>query len=92
MQRILDQKTHNEKIVKEYARETNDTGSPEVQVALLTDRINHLNEHFKENKKDFHSQRGLFKLVGKRRRLLDYLKKSSVSRYEKLIQSLNLRK
>lgn len=92
MQRVLNEKEHKDKIIKTFARENNDTGSPEVQVALITDRINHLNEHFKENDKDHHSKRGLYRLVGQRRKLLDYLKGKSVARYEKLIQSLNLRK
>ena len=67
-------------IIKEYGRTPNDTGSPEVQVALLTERINVLTEHLKENKKDHHSRRGLLKMVGKRRGLLDYLKKNDLEK------------
>jgi small subunit ribosomal protein S15 len=92
MPRVQDIKEHNAKIVKTHQRTASDTGSPEVQVALITDRINRLNQHFKEFVKDYHSQRGLFKLVGQRRRLLDYLRKSYPARYEKLIKSLELRK
>lgn len=79
-------------IVKKYARTNNDTGSPEVQVALLTTHINELNEHFKSHPKDHHSRRGLLKMVGQRRRLLNYLKSSDQKRYTQLIQSLELRK
>lgn len=80
------------KIVKEYQRAPNDTASPEVQVALLTSRITYLTEHFKVNKKDNHSRRGLLALVSQRRSLLDYLKREDVSRYQTLIGRLNLRK
>ncbi len=69
-----------------------DTGSPEVQVALLSQRIEYLTEHFKTHKKDHHSRRGLLKLVGQRRRLLDYLKRSNVERYRKVVSALSLRK
>jgi small subunit ribosomal protein S15 len=69
-----------------------DTGSPEVQVALLTERINELSEHFKAHKKDHHSRRGLLIMVGRRRRLLDYLKKKDVNRYKELIKKLGLRR
>lgn len=79
-------------IIKQYGRTPNDTGSPEVQVALLTERINVLTEHLKENKKDHHSRRGLLKMVGKRRGLLDYLMKSDVESYRELIAKLGLRK
>ena len=79
-------------IVKKYAQGANDTGSSEVQVALLTNHINELNEHFKIHPKDHHSKRGLLKMVGQRRRLLTYLKTSDQSRYFQLIQSLELRK
>lgn len=75
-------------IIKEYGRTPNDTGSPEVQVALLTERINVLTEHLKENKKDHHSRRGLLKMVGKRRGLLDYLKKNDLEGYRALIAKL----
>lgn len=80
------------KIVKEYQRAPNDTASPEVQVALLTSRIAYLTEHFKTNKKDNHSRRGLLALVSQRRRLLDYLKSRDVSRYQTLIGRLGIRK
>ena len=79
-------------IIAAYARHEGDTGSPEVQVALLTERINHLNEHLKINKKDHHSRRGLLLMVGKRRGLLEYLKKTDIERYRELIARLNLRK
>ena len=79
-------------IIKEYGRTPNDTGSPEVQVALLTERINVLTEHLKENKKDHHSRRGLLKMVGKRRGLLDYLKKTDLEGYRALIEKLGIRK
>ncbi len=79
-------------IIKEYGRGDNDTGSPEVQVALLTARINDLNEHFKQHPKDHHSRRGLLKMVGQRRNLLAYLKKCDIERYRSLIERLGLRK
>lgn len=79
-------------IIKEFGITPNDTGSPEVQVALLTERINTLTEHLKENKKDHHSRRGLLKMVGKRRGLLDYLKKTDLEGYRALIARLGLRK
>ena len=75
-----------------YQRHATDTGSPEVQTALLTDRINYLTEHFKSHAKDHHSRRGLLMLVGKRRRLLDYLKLKDAQRYSDLIKRLNIRK
>ncbi|MBI1275109.1 30S ribosomal protein S15 [bacterium] len=81
-----------QELVKKYATNANDTGSPEVQVALLTERINNLTEHFKTHSKDVHSRRGLLKLVSNRRSLLDYLKNNDASRYEKLIASLGIRK
>lgn len=81
-----------ERVINEYRQHEKDTGSPEVQVALLTQRIVYLTEHFKVHKKDHHSRRGLLKLVGQRRRLLDYLKRSDVERYRKVIESLGLRK
>ncbi|HEY0562422.1 MAG TPA: 30S ribosomal protein S15 [Methylophilus sp.] len=80
------------KIIKEYQRAPNDTASPEVQVALLTSRITYLTEHFKSNKKDNHSRRGLLALVSQRRRLLDYLKSRDAGRYQTLIARLSLRK
>jgi small subunit ribosomal protein S15 len=79
-------------LIQQFRTHDTDTGSPEVQVALLSDRIRDLTEHFKQHKKDFHSRRGLLKLVGQRRRLLNYLKKNSVERYQKVIQELGLRK
>ena len=79
-------------LVKEYGTKEGDTGSPEVQVAIITERILNLTEHMKEHKKDFHSRRGLLILVGQRRRLLDYTKKKSQGRYESLIQRLGLRR
>ena len=79
-------------IIKEYATCENDTGSPEVQVAILTARINELNEHLKTHAKDFHSRRGLLKLVGQRRNLLAYLREKDIERYRSLIARLNLRK
>lgn len=78
-------------IVTEYKRADKDTGSPEVQVSLMTGRIKYLTDHFKENKKDFHSRRGLQSLVNKRRRLLKYLKRNDQDRYQALIQKLGLR-
>ena len=80
------------RIVADYQRAKGDTGSPEVQVALLTDRINMLTEHFKSHVKDFHSRRGLLKLVSQRRSLLDYLKRSNNEAYRSLIERLGLRK
>lgn len=80
------------KIVGQYRTHDTDTGSPEVQVALLTNRIAYLTEHFKSNAKDHHSRRGLLQMVGRRRRLLDYLKRESPDRYHKLIERLGLRK
>ncbi len=79
-------------IVKEFARGKGDTGSPEVQIALLTKRINELTAHFKEHPHDYHSNRGLLKMVGKRRNMLQYLAKKDVTRYRELIKKLNLRK
>ena len=79
-------------VIKEYSTGANDTGSPEVQVAVLSERIANLTEHFKEHKKDNHSRRGLIKMVSLRRRLLDYVKKSDQKRYEALISRLGLRR
>jgi small subunit ribosomal protein S15 len=79
-------------IIKEYATSDGDTGSPEVQVAVLTTRIRHLTEHMREHKHDFHSRRGLLQMVGRRRRLLKYLQKKDVERYRTLIQRLGLRR
>lgn len=86
------EKAKKQSIIETYARHEGDTGSPEVQVALLTERINHLNEHLKINKKDFHSRRGLFMMVGKRRGLLNYLEKQDINKYRELIAKLGLRK
>ncbi|AWH89254.1 30S ribosomal protein S15 [Limnobaculum parvum] len=80
------------KIVADYGRGANDSGSPEVQVALLTAQINHLQGHFSEHKKDHHSRRGLLRMVSQRRKLLDYLKRKDSSRYTQLIASLGLRR
>lgn len=85
----MDQK--NDTIIK-FKRHEKDTGSPEIQIALLTERINHLAEHFKVHKKDHHSRTGLLKLVGQRRRLLDYLKRKDLNKYRGLIESLGLRR
>lgn len=85
-------KAQKAQIMQTYARHEGDTGSPEVQVALLTERINHLNEHLKINKKDHHSRRGLLLMVGQRRGLLEYLKKTDIERYRTLLGQLNLRK
>jgi small subunit ribosomal protein S15 len=79
-------------LIVEYARSTGDTGSPEVQVSVLSERIGNLTEHLKEHKKDFHSRRGLLKMVGRRRGLLDYLKRKDPGRYEELIKRLGLRR
>ena len=79
-------------IIKEYQLSPTDTGSPEVQIALLTERINHLNEHLKVFKKDHHSRRGLLMMVGKRRGLLDYLTKKDIERYRAIVAKLGLRK
>jgi len=79
-------------LIKEYATGKDDTGSPEVQVAILTERISNLTEHLKEHKKDFHSERGLMIMVGQRRRLLDYVKRKKKERYEELIKRLGLRR
>lgn len=79
-------------IVSQYRTHDTDTGSPEVQVALVTNRITYLTEHFKSNAKDHHSRRGLLKLVGRRRRLLDYVKSEDPARYHRLIERLGIRK
>jgi small subunit ribosomal protein S15 len=81
-----------QEVVKEYARKEGDTGSPEVQVALLSERITNLTEHLSHHQKDFHSRRGLLVMVGQRRSLLDYLKRMDVSRYSQLIERLGLRR
>ena len=81
-----------QEIIQKYAQHEGDTGSPEVQIALLTERINHLNEHLQEHKHDNHSRRGLLKMVGKRRGLLDYLKAKDIERYRAIVEKLGLRK
>ncbi|MER2508210.1 30S ribosomal protein S15 [Amaricoccus sp.] len=81
-----------EKLIKEYAPKAGDTGSPEVQVAILTSRINTLTEHFKQHTKDNHSRRGLLKMVSQRRKLLDYVKKKDEARYQTLIGRLGIRR
>ena len=85
-------KEKKQELIKEYARTEGDPGSPEVQVAILTERIRELTEHLKTNHKDHHSRRGLLKMVGKRRGLLDYLKEKDIERYRTLIEKLGIRK
>jgi small subunit ribosomal protein S15 len=85
-------KEQKQEIIEHHQIHEHDTGSPEIQIALLTERINQLTEHFKIHKKDHHSRRGLLKMVGKRRRLLEYLKGKNIERYQKLIKELGLRK
>ena len=85
-------KEAKQEIMKKYATHEGDTGSPEVQIAILTNRIQYLTEHLKEHKKDHHSRRGLLKMVGHRRRLLSYLQKKDINRYREIIAQLNLRK
>ena len=81
-----------EKTIKKFRKHDSDVGSAEIQVAILTERIGNLTEHFKTHKKDFHSQRGLLKMVGRRKRLLEYLRKNDFNSYKGLIESLGLRK
>lgn len=83
---------HKKQVIEEYQNGSSDTGSPEVQVALLTTRINELSAHFAEHKKDHHSRRGLLKMVNQRRKLLDYLKSKDLKRYQDLIKRLSLRR
>ena len=85
-------KEEKQEIINTYKMHEGDTGSPEVQIAILTHRINELNEHLKVHKKDHHSRRGLLKMVGKRRGLLNYLTKTDIERYRAIIEKLNLRK
>ena len=85
-------KEKKDEIIKEYGRKAGDTGSPEVQIAILTARITELTEHMKKNPKDYHSNRGLLKMVGQRRGLLEYLKKNDVEAYRSLIARLGIRK
>ena len=89
---VTDYQSEKPNIVRDYRTHDTDTGSPEVQVALLTNRITYLTDHFKSNAKDHHSRRGLLRLVSRRRRLLDYLKGESPERYHRLIERLGLRK
>lgn len=86
------EKMTKKEIIETYATHEGDTGSPEVQIALLTDRINHLTNHFKQHKKDHHSRRGLFKMVGARRGLLNYLMKKDITRYREIVARLEIRK
>lgn len=86
------EKALKEEIMKKYARHEGDTGSPEVQIALLTERINHLNDHLKIHKKDHHSRRGLLMMVGQRRGLLNYLYEQDIERYRAIIKELGLRR
>ena len=86
------EKSRKNEIINEFKRSENDTGSPEVQIALLTERINHLTEHLKSNKQDNHSRRGLLQLVGKRKGLLEYLKANDLEGYRALISKLGIRK
>lgn len=85
-------KEEKQQIIEKFKLHEGDTGSPEVQIAILTERINHLNEHLKLHKKDHHSRRGLLKMVGQRRGLLNYLQDNSIDRYRGIIEKLNLRK
>ena len=85
-------KERKQEVINTYKRDENDTGSPEVQIALLTERINELTEHLKVHKKDNHSRRGLLKMVGKRRNLLNYLSKNDLPKYREIVEKLNLRK
>lgn len=86
------EKEEKERIIREFRIHDNDSGSPEVQIALLTERIKRLTEHFKVHKKDFHSRRGMMMLIGQRRRLLNYLKKTDFNRYREVVKKLGLRK
>ena len=85
-------KERKQEVISTFKREENDTGSPEVQIALLTERINELTEHLKTHKKDNHSRRGLLKMVGQRRNMLNYLSKKDVNRYREIVEKLQLRK
>jgi small subunit ribosomal protein S15 len=85
-------KERKQELIEQFATVANDTGSPEVQIAVLTERIRNLSDHMGTHKKDFHSRRGLLMMVGQRRRLLDYLKKKSVERYQTVIQKLGIRR
>ena len=83
---------NKQKLIEKFRVHLNDTGSPEVQIAILTERINYLTEHLREHKKDHHSRRGLLKMVGQRRGLLNYLRESDIERYRSILEKLNLRK
>ena len=85
-------KTEKTEIIEKYATKSGDTGSPEVQIAVLSERIKYLTEHLKEHKKDHHSRRGLLKLVGQRRNMLDYLRRKDIERYRAILEKLGLRK
>ncbi|WP_290774099.1 30S ribosomal protein S15 [Anaerofustis sp.] len=85
-------KEKKQEVISKYQKHDKDTGSPEIQIAILTSRINTLNEHFKKNPKDHHSRRGLLMMVGKRRRLLDYVAKKDIEKYREIVKELNLRK
>ena len=89
---MLENNLTKDKIISDFQKKTKDTGSSEVQIALLTKRISSLTEHFKKNKKDNHSREGMIKLISRRRRLILYLKKNDLKRYEEIIKKLNLRK
>ena len=89
---MLENNLSKDKIIGEFQKKAKDTGSSEVQIALLTKRINSLTEHFKQNKKDNHSRVGMIKLISRRRRLISYLKKKDFKKYEEIIKKLNLRK
>lgn len=83
---------NKQKLIEKFRVHPNDTGSPEVQIAILTERINYLTEHLREHKKDHHSRRGLLKMVGQRRGLLNYLRENDIERYRSIVEKLNLRK
>lgn len=88
----MEERMTKQEIIKKYARHEGDTGSPEVQIAILTDRINHLTEHLKNHNKDHHSRRGLYKMIGQRRGLLNYLIETDIETYRNLIKDLGIRK
>ena len=92
MKKLVLEKTKKQEVMKDFKAHTSDTGSPGVQIAILSERINELTEHLKKFKKDHQSRRGLLKMVSQRRRLLDYLKKREVKKYEDIIKKLNIRK
>jgi len=85
-------KERKEELIRKFRIHEGDTGSPEVQIALLTERLKELGDHFQQHDKDHHSRRGLLKIVGRRRRLLDYLKRKDVARYQRILEALNLRR